>query len=75
MNILDDGERPPIQVDSCTETTFKLSDGIILPSSSIFLNGVAFMWDVPPASYTWDGWSEDMFQIFEVVTPKPGELC
>ncbi|KAL7008620.1 hypothetical protein EMMF5_001882 [Cystobasidiomycetes sp. EMM_F5] len=71
VNILDDGERPAIQVNSCTETTFQLTDGIIIPASAIFLNGAAFMWDVPPASFPWTGWSKEMFQVFEVVTPKP----
>lgn len=60
-------------VESITETTFKLTDGIILPSSCVFVNGVAFMWDVPPPSFEWRGWSKDMFTVFETVSPKPGE--
>lgn len=30
------------------------------------------MWDVPLA--LWDKWTPQMFQIFEVVVPKPGLL-
>lgn len=71
-NIFDDSERPPVMVDSCSETSFKLTDGIILPCNAVFHNGSAFMWDVPPPSFTWKGWSQDMFQIFEFTSPKPG---
>lgn len=72
-NILDDAERPAIIVDSISETTFKLSDGIILPSNAVFLNGTAFMWDVPPPAFEWPGWTKEMFEVFEVVAPKPGK--
>ena len=72
-NILDDAERPAIIVDSISETTFKLSDGIILPSNAVFLNGTAFMWDVPPPAFDWPGWTQEMFEVFEVVAPKPGK--
>lgn len=71
-NILEDSERPPIMVESISETTFKLTDGVILPSNSIFLNGTAFMWDTPPPSFTWNGWNKEHFELFELVTPKPG---
>lgn len=73
-NILDDAERPAIIVDSISETTFKLSDGIILPSNAVFLNGTAFMWDVPPPAFDWPGWTQEMFEVFEVVAPKPDIL-
>lgn len=73
-NILEDSERPPIMVESISETTFKLTDGIILPSSSVFLNGTAFMWDTPPPSFSWNGWSKEHFELFELVTPKPDIL-
>lgn len=72
-NILDDAERPPIMVESISETTIKLTDGIILPSNCVFLNGTAFMWDTPPPSFGWKGWSKEMFQVFEMVAPKPGK--
>lgn len=72
-NIFDDAERPPVMVDSCSETSFKLTDGIILPCNAVFHNGVALMWDTPPASFDWKGWNKEMFQIFEFTSPKPGE--
>ena len=59
-------------VDSVTETTFKLTDGIICPSNVILINAGAFMWDVPPPSLGWEGWSKEMFEVFEVISPKPG---
>jgi len=73
-NILDDAERPPIMVESISETTIKLTDGIILPANCVFLNGTAFMWDVPPPSFGWAGWQKEMFQVFEMVAPKPDIL-
>lgn len=60
-------------VESIQETSFKLTDGIIIPSSCIFLNGIAFMWDAPIPSFSWNGWSKEMFEVFTMVTPKPGE--
>ena len=30
------------------------------------------MWDVPPPSFGWAGWQKEMFQVFEMVAPKPG---
>ncbi|KAK9897390.1 DUF498-domain-containing protein [Cystobasidium minutum MCA 4210] len=73
-NIFDDAERPPVMVDSCSETSFKLTDGIILPCNAIFHNGTALMWDTPPASFDWKDWNKEMFEIFEFTSPKPDIL-
>jgi hypothetical protein len=71
-NIYDDTEKPPVIVDNINETSFKLTDGVILPCNAIFHNGVAFMWDTPPAAFGWQGWNKEMFEIFEFTSPKPG---
>lgn len=44
-----------------------------MPCNAVFHNGVAFMWDTPPASFDWQGWNKEMFEVFEFTAPKPGE--
>jgi NADH dehydrogenase [ubiquinone] 1 alpha subcomplex assembly factor 3 len=73
-NILASEIPPPVQVESVTHAGITLSDGLVIPGACIFLEGKIFLWDVPNS--LWDGWGKEMFQIFEVVVPKPGEpLC
>ena len=69
-NILGDGPAPPVQVRGMTAAGIELADGLILPSSCIFLDGNVFLWNVP--STLWNGWSKEQFEVFEVVVPKPG---
>lgn len=61
-------------MSSLSKTGFELTDGLIIPSPVIFLNGTVFLWDVlPPAEDgSWEGWSEEKLKLFEVVTPRPG---
>ena len=61
-----------MQVRKMTGGGIELEDGLILPSSCIFLDGEVFLWNVP--STLWDGWSKEHFKVFEVVVPKPGEF-
>ncbi|EJD01606.1 DUF498-domain-containing protein [Fomitiporia mediterranea MF3/22] len=68
-NILGDGPAPPVQVRGMTAAGIELADGLILPSSCIFLDGNVFLWNVP--STLWNGWSKEQFEMFEVVVPKP----
>ena len=70
-NILGGGPAPPVQVRGMTPAGIELHDGLILPSSCIFLDGSVFLWDTPWP--LWDAWSKEQFEIFEVVVPKPGE--
>ena len=72
-----DAARPAISVASLTPAAgFTLTDGLVVPSPCIFLNGVVFMWDVGPPGedFSWEGWSEEKLKVFEVVSPRPGEL-
>ncbi|THU91911.1 DUF498-domain-containing protein [Dendrothele bispora CBS 962.96] len=69
VNILADENPPPVQVNSITSGGIQLIDGLIIPSSCIFLEGKVLLWDVPAS--LWNGWTKDHFEVFEVVVPKP----
>lgn len=71
-NILQGGPAPAVQVRGITSAGIELADGLVLPSACIFLNGNVFLWDTPTS--LWSGWKKDMFEMFEVVVPKPGEF-
>lgn len=70
-NILGDVAPPPVQVQSFTaDGLVELANGTRIPGGCIFLGGKVFLWDIPTSP--WEEWSTDIFQIFEVVVPKPG---
>ncbi|KAL5527818.1 hypothetical protein ACEPAG_6619 [Sanghuangporus baumii] len=68
-NILGDGPAPPVQVRKIAAGGIELEDGLILPSACIFLDGDVFLWNVPIT--LWDGWTKELFEMFETVIPKP----
>ena len=70
-NILSGGEAPAVQVKTVSSKGIQLSDGLVLPSACIFLDGKVFLWNVP--AKPWDGWKQEHFEIFETVVPKPGQ--
>ncbi|KAM0749959.1 hypothetical protein T439DRAFT_315326 [Meredithblackwellia eburnea MCA 4105] len=77
VNIIQaDAARPIPQVKSLSaEEGFTMSDGLIIPSPVIFINGALFMWDVPPPQEMgWPGWEVEKWKLFEVVTPRPDIL-
>lgn len=67
-NILADDNPPPVQVTSITEDGIQLADGLLLPSSCIFLEGKVFLWNAPQQLQSW---SPEHFEVFDVVVPKP----
>ena len=69
-NILSGGEAPAVQVMTITPKGIQLSDGLILPSACIFIDGKVFLWNVPEKP--WDDWKQEHFEVFEAVVPKPG---
>ncbi|KAG7097482.1 hypothetical protein E1B28_004824 [Marasmius oreades] len=69
INILEGDVPPPVQVNSITDQGIKLTDGLVIPSSCIFLEGKVYLWDVPMSF--WDGWEKDHFEVFELVVPRP----
>lgn len=80
FNILED-DTIPIRVANVTEKEIRLTDGLVLPASCIFLNGGAFIWKPPPVDPTqampngrgWEDWNEDAFLLCELVSPRPGK--
>lgn len=69
-NLLADEVPPPVQVSSITDEGILLGDGLLLPSSCIFLDGHVFLWDVPQK--LWEGWGPERFEFFEATLPRPG---
>lgn len=65
-----------VSIASLTPTAgFTLSDGLVVPSPIIIIDGTVFLWDVGVPNdqdMTWEGWSQDKLKIFETVTPRPG---
>ena len=80
-NLLADDNPPAVQVSSISEAGIQLADGLVLPGACVFLEGKVFLWDVPESTVAskireerWKGWRTDRFQLFEVVTPRPGMM-
>lgn len=78
-NLLADDDPPPVQVSSISDPGIQLADGLVIPGPSIFLEGKVFLWDVPQPDLKsrnkedrWRGWAEERFELFEVVSPRPG---
>jgi len=60
-----------VSVASITSAGIELSDGLVLRGPSILLNGRAFLWNSPPAGGSWVGWGKEVWNVFEVVVPRP----
>ena len=78
-NLLADDNPPPVQVSSLSDNGIRLTDGLLIPGACIFLEGKVYLWDTPElktdtrtTEEIWRAWGEERFQIFEVVTPRPG---
>jgi len=75
------GDTPPaVQVQSISDNGIQLADGLIMTGPCIFLEGKVFLWDVPSLDLSsrtteerWKDWNEKRFELFEVVTPRPGK--
>ena len=77
-NFLADDNPPPVQVSSLSDNGILLADGLLIPGACIFLEGKVYLWDTPDLKTNtrtqeiWRAWTEERFQIFDVVTPRPG---
>lgn len=72
-----DAARPMPQIAKLTALKgFTLADGLVVPSPIIILNGVVFLWDVgpPKSEVEWEGFNEELWKVFEAVSPRPGVL-
>ncbi|KJA29588.1 hypothetical protein HYPSUDRAFT_222987 [Hypholoma sublateritium FD-334 SS-4] len=77
-NLLADDNPPAVQVSSISSAGIQLVDGLLLPGSCIFLEGKVFLWDVPATNAgskvkeeRWRKWDKALFEVFEVVNPRP----
>lgn len=78
-NLLADDNPPPVQVSSLSDSGILLADGLLVPGACIFLEGKVYLWDAPEfkantrtTQERWSAWAEERFQIFDIVTPRPG---
>ena len=70
-NLYDEAHAPALQVRNVSESGIELQDGLVYTSPCILFGGHSFFWRVPPQ--LWVGWSSDPFEIFNIVSPKPGQ--
>jgi hypothetical protein len=78
--MLADDTPPAVQVESISDNGIQLATGLVISGPCIFLEGRVFLWDVPSLDLSsksieerWNGWNEKRFELFQVVTPKPGK--
>ncbi|PWN19783.1 DUF498-domain-containing protein, partial [Microstroma glucosiphilum] len=76
---------PALSIESITPERITLSDGLVVTSGLILVNGSCFMWDAPPldsdkalpSGVGWEEWLqgegrvEEVWKLFEVLEPKP----
>lgn len=81
FNLLEGGLPQAVEVKSMSSTSFTLTDGLVISQPCIFLNGAVFLWDPPhldrlkatPGGNGWEEWNQDVWTLFEISSPKPGE--
>jgi hypothetical protein len=80
-NLLADDNPLPVQVSSFSDRGIRLADGLLIPGACIFLEGKVYLWDTPELNTKtgmtqeiWRAWGEERFQIFDLVTPRPGRF-
>jgi hypothetical protein len=70
-NLYDEAQAPALQVRNVSESGIELKDGLVYASACILFGGQSFVWRVP--AQPWVEWSSEAFEIFSVVSPKPGQ--
>ncbi|KAK4056289.1 hypothetical protein OIO90_002733 [Microbotryomycetes sp. JL221] len=78
VNIIAQDARSPVLISSLTPSAgFSMSDGLVLPSPIIIIDGAVFMWDVDGPNdkdFSWQGFNVDKLKIFETCMPRPEML-
>lgn len=68
---------PNVYVSSVSPAGVELGEpGVVVPGAAILLAGKAFLWNVAlpkEGDSEWRGFGEEVFRVFEVVGPRPGE--
>ncbi|TNY18150.1 NADH dehydrogenase 1 alpha subcomplex assembly factor 3 [Rhodotorula diobovata] len=79
-NIIYSTPNDPVNITSLSpKAGFTLSDGLVVPSPILLIDGQCFLWDVAhptqegkdPLGFKWDGWSQDKVRVFEALNPRP----
>lgn len=79
MNIVED-ESVPIRILKVSPNEIHLVNGDVVPSTCVFLHGHPFIWTPPtvdpmtamPNGKGWEDWTDDVWTIFDITSPKPG---
>ncbi|GAA6029912.1 hypothetical protein JCM8097_009166 [Rhodosporidiobolus ruineniae] len=79
VNIIMATDDDPVSITSLTPSAgFTLSDGLVVPSPVLIIDGAVFLWDVQhplkggdELGRKWDGWSEEKLKVFEALSPRP----
>ncbi|WFD18181.1 hypothetical protein MCAP1_000385b, partial [Malassezia caprae] len=73
-------QRAPLpSINKVSSLGVQLADGQEFPPTCIFLDGRAFVWTPPaidkmkamPNGHGWEAWSNDIWSLFEITTPRP----
>ena len=79
VNIFED-ESVPIRILKVSPNEIHLVNGDVVPSTCVFLHGHPFIWTPPtvdpmtamPNGKGWEDWTDDVWTIFDITSPKPG---
>lgn len=71
-----------LSIESIKSDSVTLSDGLVVTSPLVLVNGYCFLWDPPkldsqkalPNGAGWEEWTRDegIWKVLDVVEPKPG---
>lgn len=82
------GEEEQLSVHSMGDSTFTMTDGLVAHMPIMMINKQVLLWDAPPlggkdekgndnlvmpTGRGWEAWTDDVWRVFEVVQPRPGE--
>lgn len=78
VNIVED-ESVPIRILKVSPNEIHLVNGDVVPSTCVFLHGHPFIWTPPivdpmiamPNGKGWEDWTDDVWTIFDITSPKP----
>jgi hypothetical protein len=83
FNNITAGDEPQLNIHSMGDSSFTLSDGLVVHTPILLINKQVLLWDAPnltqtpekpimPSGVGWEEWTDDVWKIFEVITPRPG---
>jgi len=86
FNNITASDDPQLSVRSMGDSNFTLSDGLVCRTPIIMIQKQVMLWDAPllshdkdsnaivmPSGVGWEDWTDDVWRVFEVASPRPGE--